>query len=296
MSKIIIIDKTITVLFEMYNQKLRNRPYIVVELAKLLNRVGATYVEIPYELYCLANIPDDIKVKICNSNEIEINKTSEMEERLRKANFSNFRLAGLDDLIMYDYNERFHYIDKEFGKNVEMCFKNKFYGGTAMSFEWIKYGGETVVTTFSGIGLYTPLEELLCTIRFIDKTEISGEFTEFVKITNLLETMFCFELDRKKSIIGDNIFSVESGVHVDGILKNPENFEPFDPALVGRSRRIVIGKSSGSKSLQMKLTELNIDVDKLDISSVLNEVRNLSSSKGRSLSDEELFLLCEGVK
>lgn len=47
-------------------------------------------------------------------------------------------------------------------------------------------------------------------------------------------------------MVGDNIFSHESGIHMDGALKHPETYEVFNPAEVGLERKIFIGKHSGT--------------------------------------------------
>ena len=48
-----------------------------------------------------------------------------------------------------------------------------------------------------------------------------------------------------KSIVGDAVFSHESGIHVDGLLKDRRNYENFAPEELGRTHRLVLGKHSG---------------------------------------------------
>ena len=38
--------------------------------------------------------------------------------------------------------------------------------------------------------------------------------------------------------VGEAVFTHESGLHVDGLLKDPATYESFDPASVGRDRRL----------------------------------------------------------
>ncbi len=39
-----------------------------------------------------------------------------------------------------------------------------------------------------------------------------------------------------KAIVGDNMFAHESGIHADGAIKNPKNYEAFDPDIVGAAK------------------------------------------------------------
>jgi homocitrate synthase NifV len=48
-----------------------------------------------------------------------------------------------------------------------------------------------------------------------------------------------------KSIVGDAVFTHESGIHVDGLLKDRGNYEAFQPEELGREHRLVLGKHSG---------------------------------------------------
>jgi homocitrate synthase NifV len=48
-----------------------------------------------------------------------------------------------------------------------------------------------------------------------------------------------------KSIVGEAVFTHESGIHVDGLLKDRGNYEAFQPEELGREHRLVLGKHSG---------------------------------------------------
>ena len=55
-------------------------------------------------------------------------------------------------------------------------------------------------------------------------------------------------------IVGSNTFAHESGIHVDGVLKNQNcRFQPG----VGLQRQIIIGKHSGSKAVKINLNTVS---------------------------------------
>ncbi len=68
----------------------------------------------------------------------------------------------------------------------------------------------------------------------------------------------CRPVPEWKAVVGERVFAVESGLHADGVLKHPGNYEGFDPADVGLTRQIVLGKHSGTHGLQYRLAALGI--------------------------------------
>ena len=60
-----------------------------------------------------------------------------------------------------------------------------------------------------------------------------------------------------KSIVGDAVFTHESGTHVDGLIKYTRNYQNIDPHEVGRQNRLVLGKHSGSRAVIHAYAELN---------------------------------------
>jgi homocitrate synthase NifV len=98
-----------------------------------------------------------------------------------------------------------------------------------------------------------------------------------------------------KPVIGDKIFDVESGIHVDGIYKNGANYEPFEPSVVGMERKIIAGKHSGRTAIELKLKEYGIVFPKERIPELLSNVQDMSISLGRSITDEEFIKLADNL-
>ena len=67
----------------------------------------------------------------------------------------------------------------------------------------------------------------------------------FVEISRFVGQASQRPVPEWKAVVGERVFSHESGLHADGVLKNPGNYEGFDPAEVGLSRYMVLGKHSG---------------------------------------------------
>jgi homocitrate synthase NifV len=70
------------------------------------------------------------------------------------------------------------------------------------------------------------------------------------------------------------------------MLKNPINYENFDPSSIGRKREILFGKHSGKSSLRYILGKRLPD-DVLD--SISDEIKKKAKSVKRSFSEDEIM-------
>ena len=76
-------------------------------------------------------------------------------------------------------------------------------------------------------------------------------------------------------IIGRNVFSHESGIHVHAVLNHRDAYEPFAAEDIGRtdSTRIVLGIHSGEAGLRHALKQLDIDPGNEPLGWLLNRIR-----------------------
>ncbi|MDR3595266.1 isopropylmalate synthase [Clostridium sp.] len=297
--KLEIIDKTLVVLDSLYGEKIRKKIPLLRALIKLLHEIGSDYIEITPELYkALCPLPEGIYIRISNKLrdiEGELNIHGGFNKELIGKNNKSFRIIGLDDVIFYDYEKIFLDIIKEFGNNIEMCIKNEYNSAIAMSLEWIRSGGRKIVTTFAGIGGYASLESILGSLEFLENMKPRGNYVLFPEVLKIFEEITENEIKPNTPFIGKDIFNVESGIHVNGIAKNPSTYEPYDPSKIGRKRQIIIGKHSGVSSLEIKLKELHIEYKDNNLSNMLEKIRRICTQKKRGLNDEEirqLFMSC----
>jgi len=89
-------------------------------------------------------------------------------------------------------------------------------------------------------------------------------------------------------IVGDNVFAHESGIHVKGMLKDAQTFEPFAPEEVGGSRRLVVGKHSGRALVSHLLAERGIAVDEQLLARCLTAIRAESIRRGGALDGNDV--------
>ena len=92
------------------------------------------------------------------------------------------------------------------------------------------------------------------------------------------------------------MFRHESGIHADGAIKNPKNYEAFDPREVGLERQIVIGKHSGKAAIINKFKEYEIELTTVEADAMLELVRQTSVRIKRNLFDKELVEIYKDLK
>ena len=94
-----------------------------------------------------------------------------------------------------------------------------------------------------------------------------------------------------KAIVGRDVFAHESGIHVAGLLADPESYRGADPSLFGRRHRIVIGKHSGAKALTFALAARGIELAPTVTTRLVELVRRQATRDKRALSLDEIVRL-----
>lgn len=99
-----------------------------------------------------------------------------------------------------------------------------------------------------------------------------------------------------KPIVGSNVFTHYSGIHQDGVLKNPIVYESFPPEMVGARRRILLGYVSGRAAVRAKLRELGFGFDDELLDRLMERIKEASYKRRSALTDEELLSLIAEVQ
>ena len=93
----------------------------------------------------------------------------------------------------------------------------------------------------------------------------------------------------QKPVVGESIFTKESGVAVAQLLVYPPAIETYDPELVGRQRGVILSKKSGKGSIRYMLQEMGQELDDERLDDVLREVKELGVRKKGPLTHEEFM-------
>jgi isopropylmalate/homocitrate/citramalate synthase len=181
-------------------------------------------------------------------------------------------------------------------KPVEIHAHNDFGLGVANSVAGVLAGASAVHVTVNGIGERSgnaSLEEVVMALSLLYKMKTGVKPEKFRGLSKLVETLSEVRMPPQKPVVGDGIFTVESGI-ITGWWKRVEKLGiplemfPFLPELVGHDPvRIVLGKKSGRDSILYMEEKLGIPVSDNQIDGLLARAKAAAMDKKRSLNEAE---------
>ncbi len=165
-----------------------------------------------------------------------------------------------------------------------------------------------VNTTVNGYGeragncdLVTTLLALTCSPDMQAlKVDSALDLSQSWKIAQYAAYAFGIPIPLMQPGTGMNAFAHESGIHADGILKDPQCYEPFDPSLIGRGeplltetgRILSTGAYSGLSGFRHVYDRLGIAFSDDDAARrVLHLVQLANLQTLKPLTDNELILI-----
>lgn len=184
----------------------------------------------------------------------------------------------------------------ETGMDVEMHTHNDFGMATANSLAGVKAGARFIGVTVNGLGERAgnaALEEVAMALKCLFGVDLGVNTRDFLNLCEYVARASGRPLAVSKPIVGANTFAHESGIHADGVIKDPSTYEVFSPEEVGLERQIIIGKHSGSKAVLLKFREYGIDLTKEEADDLLALIRSVTVDMKRTLFDKELMYIYE---
>lgn len=176
---------------------------------------------------------------------------------------------------------------------------NDFGLGLANSLAALKAGATCVHTSVNCLGERAgnvDLAELVMSLQLLYGVH-SGIRTELLNETaRLVEAISGYQLSLNKPIVGERIFTRESGGVVQQLLTLPAAVEPYAPETVGLEREVVLGKKSGRFSIVHALNKLGLEAEDEEIVPMLAEVKRRSNEGHCLVTDEELRQILADVR
>ena len=171
---------------------------------------------------------------------------------------------------------------------------------TANTLAALQAGARQLEVTINGLGERAgnaSLEEVVMALRtrptqFPDLvTRVQTE--QITAASRLVSYLTGFAVQPNKAIVGSNAFAHESGIHQDGVLKNPLTYEIMTPQSVGLTgNTLSIGKLSGRRGLQGKLRELGYQLEGEALDVIYRQAIALADAK-KDVTDADLLALVE---
>lgn len=147
---------------------------------------------------------------------------------------------------------------------------------TANTLAAVRAGATHASVTVIGLGERAgnaPLEEVAVALRQLHGRQTGTVLTELGKVAAIVAAAAARTIPPNKAIVGDHVFTHESGIHVDGLIKDRRTYQALDPGLLGRAHRFVIGKHSGLAAIGASLSDLQLPATPGELRLILARVR-----------------------
>lgn len=224
---------------------------------------------------------------------------------IRKVIAAGATTINLPDTVGYatpeEYGAMFRYIQEnvvgiEHVKLSAHCH-NDLGMATANTLAAIENGATQIEGTINGIGERAgnvALEEIAVALHIRNKiyqTETGIQLKEIKRTSQLVSQLTGSLIQPNKAVVGKNAFAHESGIHQDGMLKNPLTYEIITPELIGdASTELVLGKHSGRHAFKDRAIKMGFELTDEKLNKAFAEFKKLADSK-KEIVEDDLFVL-----
>lgn len=182
---------------------------------------------------------------------------------------------------------------------LEMHAHNDLGLATANTLAAIDAGAGSVNTTVNGLGERAgnaPLEEVAVSLSVLNKGETGINLTELPDISRHVSATTRQRDGVQKAIVGESVFTHESGLHVDGLLKDLNNYQGFSPSLVGREHQLVLGKHSGNSAIDSIYRSMGIRLEPEQCEILKHDLRRWAERHKCMPDADDLYRLARRVR
>jgi len=169
-------------------------------------------------------------------------------------------------------------------------------------------------TTINGIGERAGNADLIAVIlaatkskKFADKYKLAGkvDLSKAWKIAKFASYAFDVPIPMNQPGVGANAFAHESGIHADGVLKDPENYELYSYEDLGRGeaefvetgREIIAGQYSGISGFSHVMGELEVSFQsREEANEILELARYANVASHKPLVEDKLLFTAKYPK
>jgi len=224
------------------------------------------------------------------------------------------------DTLGYDNPFTIYETIKTLAENVEMPIETHCHGDLGMAVansvagaKGAIDGGQDVYinTTINGIGERAGNADLVATVLAVTKSKVFAEkyqlgrpidLTKAWRLAKFASYAFGVPIPINQPGVGANAFAHASGIHADGVLKDPQNYELYDyielgrgePELVETGREICSGEYSGVSGFSHLMGRMAVSFkDTEEARRILELVRYANVEAQKPLVKDELLFIAK---
>ena len=202
-------------------------------------------------------------------------------------------------MLPEEYGNLINYLKKNINNpqkiNLSTHCHNDLGLATANTLSGIKNGTNQVELTINGIGERagnTSFEELIMSLKiknnFFENINNNIDIKYIYETSQMVSKLTGIPIQPNKSIVGENAFLHESGIHQDGVIKNKNTYEIIDPLSIGINKsNLLLGKHSGRNALNEKFKELNLIYNEKNLNLYFDKFKKICDKK-KYLNDNEI--------
>jgi homocitrate synthase NifV len=179
---------------------------------------------------------------------------------------------------------------------IEMHTHNDFGLASANALSGLEAGAISVNTTVIGLGERAgnaSFEQISLSLAYQYGQNREFDHKNLRLLAKIVSDAANIKVPVNAPIVGSRIFAHESGIHVDGMIKDKNAYEPFSAESMGQKRRFPIGKHSGGSTLAFHLKNQGIIEPKSTLSPLVEDVREIVTRRKKTMSQKELKALYE---
>lgn len=234
----------------------------------------------------------EVAVGFEDASRADIAFLQRMGETAQRSGATRVRFADtLGVLDPFTVVERVSALKQAIDIDIEIHAHDDLGLATANTLAAVRAGATHLSTTVNGLGERAgnaPLEEVVMALHHLHGIDTGISADRLIAISDLVAEASGRPVAPNKSIVGRAVFTHESGIHVDGLIKDPWNYQAFDPAELGRRHRMMLGKHSGSHAVKDAYAKLGHDVADVLAARLLEAIRKHAMRMKRPPSDADL--------
>ncbi len=190
------------------------------------------------------------------------------------------------------------------GVPLELHTHNEFALGNAHVLEAIASGATVIHSAMNGLGERTGnvgTEDVAMMLELLVGVKTGITLEKLVPTSKLVEEISRRPVSLNKQIVGPELADFETGIGVDLNLKYEKaGFKvgsfPFMPQVVGQNPfRLVLGKNSGSATIEYYLDKLSMQATKDQIKEITDRVKYEGRAKKKLIDEHEFVNICKQV-
>ena len=190
-------------------------------------------------------------------------------------------------------------INRDVDCKIDVHCHNDFGLAVANTIAAVEAGASQVQVTVNGLGERAGNADLAQTVMIMEsmyriRTGIKKE--SLVETSRLVSRFSGIGIPPIQPVVGENVFSHESGIHSHGVIKNSATFEPgiMTPEMVGHRRRLTLGKHVGRHAIRQMLSDVRIEPTDPQLDAITEKIKAIAN-RGKRITDADLYEIAESV-